>query len=320
MVLGGAGEGPELLGSYSTTWPGTEEVMGWELIETGLKVQLSKSVPTIVLEKLRPNLEAACVSAGLDFSDLEHFILHPGGAKVLDAFEEVFDLEPGGLTFSRGVLRDCGNMSAVTVPVYPGAVPGGRRVRPRRTGSALGHGAGVLGGTRLVPVLILLAAISLLVFQRLLELRYSRKNERLARAKGAVERGRGHYPFMVAIHALWIVSTLVEGLLRGLEFPAYWPAALAVFLLVQPLRYWAILSLGESWNVRVLVVPGAKLVRRGPYRFLRHPNYVVVAVEILSFPLIFGAWITALVLTILNAAFLYARVHTENRALSELNS
>ena len=114
-LIGHEGDGPELLGSYSTTWPGTEDVMGWELVETGLKVQLSKSVPTIVLEKLRPNLEAACASVGLDFSDLEHFVLHPGGSKVLDAFEEVFDLEPGALTFSRGVLRDCGNMSAVTV-------------------------------------------------------------------------------------------------------------------------------------------------------------------------------------------------------------
>ncbi len=114
-LIGHEGDGPELLGSYSTTWPGTEDVMGWELVETGLKVQLSKSVPTIVLEKLRPNLEAACASLGLDFSDLEHFVLHPGGSKVLDAFEEVFDLEPGALKFSRGVLRDCGNMSAVTV-------------------------------------------------------------------------------------------------------------------------------------------------------------------------------------------------------------
>ena len=166
-------------------------------------------------------------------------------------------------------------------------------------------------------MLILLAAILLLILQRLLELRYSQRNERRARAKGAVERGREHYPFMVALHALWLVSTLVEGLLRGPEFPVYWPAALAVFLLVQPLRYWAILSLGESWNVRVLVVPGAKPVRRGPYKFLRHPNYVVVAVEILTFPLIFGAWITALVFTILNAIFLYVRVRTENLALSE---
>ena len=167
-------------------------------------------------------------------------------------------------------------------------------------------------------MLILSAGIALLVIQRLLELSYSRANERRARAKGAVERGREHYPLMVVLHSLWLFSTLVEGLLRGPDFPPYWPVALALFLLVQPLRYWAILSLGESWNVRVLVVPGAKLVRRGPYRFIRHPNYVVVAVEILTFPLIFGAWVTALVFTALNAAFLYVRVRAEERALSEL--
>ena len=167
-------------------------------------------------------------------------------------------------------------------------------------------------------MLILFAGITLLVIQRLLELRYSRKNERRARAKGAVERGRKHYPFMVALHALWLLSTLVEGFLRGPNFPPYWPVALALFLLAQPLRYWAILSLGESWNVRVMVVPGAKLVRRGPYRFIRHPNYVVVAVEILAFPLIFGAWVTAFAFTALNAAFLYVRIRTEERTLSEL--
>jgi alkylresorcinol/alkylpyrone synthase len=107
--------GPELLGSYSTTWPETEDVMGWDLIETGLKVQLSKSVPLIVREKLRENLTEACASLGLDFGALEHFILHPGGAKVLDAFEEALGIEPGTLGYSRTVLRECGNMSSVTV-------------------------------------------------------------------------------------------------------------------------------------------------------------------------------------------------------------
>ncbi|HZF59659.1 MAG TPA: isoprenylcysteine carboxylmethyltransferase family protein, partial [Rubrobacter sp.] len=106
--------------------------------------------------------------------------------------------------------------------------------------------------------------------------------------KGAVERGAGHYPVMVGIHALWLVSTLVEGLLRGPETPWWWPVPLAAFLLVQPLRYWAILSLGESWNVRVLVVPGRRLVRSGPYRYFTHPNYVVVVAEVLALPLIFG--------------------------------
>ena len=93
---------------------------------------------------------------------------------------------------------------------------------------------------------------------------------------------------------------------------------LAAFLLVQPLRYWAIFSLGESWNTKILVVPGAKPVRSGPYRYLAHPNYVVVVVEILAFPLIFGAWMTALVFTLLNAIVLRARIREENRALREL--
>jgi len=123
---------------------------------------------------------------------------------------------------------------------------------------------------------------------------------------------------MVAIHALWLVSTLAEGLLRGPEFPGWWPVPLALFLLAQPLRYWAILSLGENWNVRILVVPGRKLVRRGPYRYFPHPNYVAVVMEVFAFPLIFGAWISALVFTVLNAAFLYVRIREEQRALREL--
>lgn len=155
--------------------------------------------------------------------------------------------------------------------------------------------------------------------QRLFELVLARRNERKARARGAVERGRRHYYFIVALHALWLVSTLVEGLLRGPEIPGFWPVPLTLFLLAQPLRYWAIFSLGESWNTKILVVPGAKPVRRGPYRYLNHPNYVVVVVEIVSLPLIFGAWVSALVFTAFNAALLYVRVREENRALAELS-
>jgi methyltransferase len=169
-----------------------------------------------------------------------------------------------------------------------------------------------------LSVVYLVTGVMLVGVQRLLELAYSRRNERKLRARGAVERGNGHYPVMVAVHILWLVSTLVEGLLRGPEPPAWWPLPLAAFLLVQPLRYWAILSLGVNWNTRVLIVPGGKLVRSGPYRYFPHPNYVVVAVEILTFPLIFGAWITAVVFSLLNAALLYVRIQTENRALREL--
>ncbi len=165
---------------------------------------------------------------------------------------------------------------------------------------------------------LLVLAVGLVALQRLLEIVFARRNERRARARGAVEWGSGHYPLIVGLHSLWLVSTLAEGLLRGPVFPVYWPAALALFLLVQPLRYWAILSLGESWNTKILVVPGAKPVRSGPYRYFNHPNYVVVVVEILTFPLIFGAWLTALVFTILNAAALRVRIREENRALREM--
>jgi methyltransferase len=164
----------------------------------------------------------------------------------------------------------------------------------------------------------LVAGVCLVALQRLAEVLYSRRNERRLRARGAVERGAGHYPLMVGLHALWLISTLVEGLLRGPEIPAWWPVPLAAFLLVQPLRYWAIVSLGMNWNTRILVLPDAKLIRSGPYRYFSHPNYVVVAVEILTFPLIFGAWITAIVFSILNAALLFVRIRTENRALQEL--
>ena len=170
----------------------------------------------------------------------------------------------------------------------------------------------------MLNVLLLIVGVGLVASQRLLELLYSRRNERRLRARGAVERGSAHYPVIVAIHALWLVSTLVEGLLRGPEPPAWWPLPLAAFLLVQPLRYWAIFSLGVNWNTRVLVVPGGKLVRSGPYRYFPHPNYIVVVVEVLTFPLIFGAWITAVVFSLLNAAMLYVRIQTENRALREL--
>lgn len=165
---------------------------------------------------------------------------------------------------------------------------------------------------------LLVLAVALVAVQRLLELRLSRRHERILRARGAVERGREHYPLMVGLHVLWLLSTLVEGLLRGPDLPTYWPIPLAFFLLAQLLRYWVIFTLGENWNTRVLVVPGTKLVRRGPYRYLNHPNYVVVAIEIATFPLIFGAWVTALVFSVLNAALLYVRIREENRALAEL--
>jgi alkylresorcinol/alkylpyrone synthase len=114
-ALLGRGTGPEVEGSFSTTWPETEDVMGWDLVEDGLQVRFARSIPQIVREKMRGNLEAACESLGLRLKDLTHFVLHPGGPKVLEAYEETLGLGPGSLDLSREILRNYGNMSSVSV-------------------------------------------------------------------------------------------------------------------------------------------------------------------------------------------------------------
>jgi alkylresorcinol/alkylpyrone synthase len=113
-LLGSGVKGPELIGCHSTTWPETEDIMGWDLVETGFKVRISRSIPNLVRQRMSDSLLAACSSAGISREDIRHFLIHPGGTKVLDAFEEVLGLESGGLALPREVLRDCGNMSSVT--------------------------------------------------------------------------------------------------------------------------------------------------------------------------------------------------------------
>jgi alkylresorcinol/alkylpyrone synthase len=114
-VLLGAGEGPEILGSHSTTWPNTEDVMGWDLIESGLKVRFAKSVPQIVRTRTRATVEEACERHGVALKDLRHLVVHPGGAKVIEAYEQALGLEPGSLALPRKILRRYGNMSGVSV-------------------------------------------------------------------------------------------------------------------------------------------------------------------------------------------------------------
>jgi methyltransferase len=116
-----------------------------------------------------------------------------------------------------------------------------------------------------------------------------------------------------------LVSTLVEGWVWGAEFSILWPFWLALFVGGQALRYWAILSLGERWTTRLIILPGVPLVERGPYKHVQHPNYLAVALEIFSAPLIFGASFTALAFTLLHLEVLLLRIRTETRALREMD-
>ena len=162
--------------------------------------------------------------------------------------------------------------------------------------------------------LALLAALSL---ERLHELRLSRRNAARAIAQGGVEFGQTHYRVMALLHGCFLVACAAEVLLLGRPFrPALgWPM-LALAAGAQALRYWAIATLGPRWNTRVIVVPGAPAVTRGPYRFLRHPNYVAVVIEGFAVPLVHGAWITAVCFSAANAVLLAVRIRCEERALA----
>ena len=152
--------------------------------------------------------------------------------------------------------------------------------------------------------------------ERIAELLLSRRNARIARARGGAESGAGQFRWMAAVHALFLPCCAAEVLLLGAAFPGVlgWICA-AGALCAQGLRWWAISALGWRWNVRVIVVPGETFVRRGPYRFLRHPNYVAVVAEMLLIPLAHGAWISAAVFSTLNGLLLRARIRTEEKAL-----
>ena len=152
---------------------------------------------------------------------------------------------------------------------------------------------------------------SLVALQRLVELAWSRRNEARLRARGAVEHGRGHYPLFVLLHTAWLVALPLT--VPAATRPDPW--LLAAFLLLQPLRLWCIAALGERWTTRVLVLPGEALVARGPYRLLRHPNYLVVALEIPLLPIAFGAVGPAVLFGGLNLALLAWRIRVEEAAL-----
>jgi methyltransferase len=152
--------------------------------------------------------------------------------------------------------------------------------------------------------------------ERLVELGVSQRHLRWLAGRGAVEYGAGHYPAMVALHVGLLAGCVLEAdLSMRLFHPVVGWTMLAVVLASQALRWWCVGTLGQRWTTRVLVIPGVPPIRRGPYRWLRHPNYVAVVVEGIALPLIWLNWVTAVVFTLLNAAVLAVRIGTENRAL-----
>ena len=153
--------------------------------------------------------------------------------------------------------------------------------------------------------------IQFLIIQRLTELYVSKRNEKWLLAQGAIEYGREHYPYIVALHTLFIVALIVEYFVTGGQPISY--IALSLFILLLAFKYWVLSSLGTYWNTRIYRVPGAIAVKKGPYKLFKHPNYVDVVCEIAIIPIVFHLYYTVIIFSVLNAIMLSVRIRVENK-------
>lgn len=161
------------------------------------------------------------------------------------------------------------------------------------------------------------------IVQRIAELYLATRNARYVRAKGGYEVGAHHYKYIVLLHILFFLSLVGEviGKNSSETLPAWWALPFSLFLLAQALRYWCIRSLGKRWNTRILILPGEAPVQRGPYRYIRHPNYLVVAIELITLPLTFSAVTTAILFSLANAwLLLHVRIPLEEGMVYKENN
>jgi methyltransferase len=140
----------------------------------------------------------------------------------------------------------------------------------------------------------------------------------MMKSRGAYEVGNEHYKYIVGVHVFFFISLFAEYHLGIKGVSPFWPILLPLFIGAQVVRVWALNSLGEYWNTKIIIVPNAKVVSKGPYKYIRHPNYLIVGVEILTIPLLFQCYLTAAIFTILNIIVLSIRIPVEERALMQL--
>jgi len=156
----------------------------------------------------------------------------------------------------------------------------------------------------------------ILALQRISELIIARRNERTVLSEGAVEYDREGYRVIVAMHAAFFLSFIAEYYFLKRSLNTLWPLLLLIIVLAEALRYWAISSLGKYWNTKILVIAGTSLISKGPYKYIRHPNYLAVVIEIAVIPLIFSCYITSVLFTFFNFIVLRRRIRIEESALT----
>lgn len=145
----------------------------------------------------------------------------------------------------------------------------------------------------------------------------AQQNEKWMVKKGGIEHGSEHYPYIIALHIFFLLVFFLEVTFLKKELTYIWYILLPILALAQVIRYWAIYSLGKYWNTKIIIVPGELVISKGPYLYMKHPNYVIVAVEILIIPLLFQAYITAVLFTLLNMVIMTIRIPAEEKALQQ---
>jgi methyltransferase len=167
---------------------------------------------------------------------------------------------------------------------------------------------------------IVFIVVGILVVQRLAELAYAARNQALALSRGGVEHGKGHYWMFVVLHSLWLAGMITEFRSMGAVVPSWFGYGMVLALLLQAGRYAVIRSLGDAWNTRIITWPGMPVVRTGLFRYIKHPNYAIVSLELAIIPLAFGCWRTACAASIINAyVLLFVRIPAEEKALRGLS-
>ncbi|WP_407268648.1 isoprenylcysteine carboxyl methyltransferase family protein [Radiobacillus sp. PE A8.2] len=159
---------------------------------------------------------------------------------------------------------------------------------------------------------------SFLIFQRIIELVIARKNEQWMRDRGAVELGKDHYKWFILAHSLFFVSLWLEIIFKHEAALVFQPILFLVFVFLQVMRVWCIGSLGRFWNTKILILPGATLRNRGPYRWIKHPNYVIVGLELFFIPLLFHSYVTAIIFPLIHIVLLKIRIPAEENGLVTL--
>lgn len=156
-----------------------------------------------------------------------------------------------------------------------------------------------------------------IICQRLLELIIARNNERWMKSKGGVEKGAKHYKWFIILHGMFFISIICEVAIRNMPNMQVNLFLLFLFIIVQAGRVWCIHSLGRFWNTKVIVLPGVALIKKGPYKYVKHPNYIIVAIELFLIPLLFKAYLTAFLFPVFHLILLKLRIPSEEKALAK---